>query len=145
VDEDNGEFRAVINLPHDASASALARRFIEENQDHIRPEVLADAELLVSEIVTNALRHGRPDITLALHVDWPRIGVVVTDGGHTSLRRPQEFPDADRPDGRGLLIVDAVASSWGIENGTEDHGTTVWFEVGADPETSTVRATHAER
>jgi hypothetical protein len=47
-------YAATIALPADASAAAIARQFVEDNRDHLRPDLVADTQLLVSEIVTNA-------------------------------------------------------------------------------------------
>lgn len=85
-----------------------------------------DAELLVSELVTNVV----------VHTPCAQVGVdVSTDARADSLRvavrdsdpappQPQE-PEPGRPGGRGLRIVDAVASAWGCER--LDRGKEVWF------------------
>jgi hypothetical protein len=57
---------AVISLPSDASAAAIARQFVEDNRDHIRADLVEDAQLLVSEVVTNALRLNSNGV-----VRWP--------------------------------------------------------------------------
>lgn len=89
-----------ISLPPDPTAAAIARQFVADNRDHIQPALIEDAQLLVSEIVTNAVRHGRPDITLTVRIDPPSIGVAVGDRASSprshrtraSRRRP---PDRD--------------------------------------------------
>jgi hypothetical protein len=87
--------------------------------------------LVVSELVNNAVLHGRGDIAvkLQLHGDVLR-GEVIDEGGgfehEVRTRGPLDIS------GRGLLIVDALTSRWGIHEGT----THVWFEmpvVGAAP------------
>ena len=128
-------YSATISLPPDASAAAIARRFVEDNRDHLRPELIEDTQLLVSEIVTNAVLHGRPDITLKVRIDPPGIGIAVSDFGEDLPKRTPDLPPADQPSGRGLLIVDALSSAWGIEaNRNALPGKIVWFEIGpGDP------------
>ena len=124
-------YAATISLPSDASAAAIARRFVEDNRDHLRPELIEDTQLLVSEIVTNAVLHGRPDITLKVRIDPPGIGIAVSDFGEDLPKRTPDLPAADQPSGRGLLIVDALSSAWGIEaNPGALPGKIVWFEIG---------------
>ena len=84
--------------------------------------------LLVSEVVSNAVRHsnGPADaaISLAATVSEEAVRVAVTDAGEGFTPRPR---DADRlGDGYGLYLLEKAASSWGVEC---DGGTTVWFEL----------------
>ncbi len=120
----------VIALPNDATAPGLARSFIVEHGVDLAGDVVADAELLVSELVTNALRHGEPEIRLWLCTHPPSLGVAVEDAGDSSRVAPQE-PEADQCSGRGLKIVDAIATSWGVTANEPPPGKTVWFELGA--------------
>lgn len=83
----------------------------------------------MSEIVTNALRYGEPDIVLRIREHLPGIGVSVRDSGTGQPHRPSAPPPADAPRGRGLLIVDAFASRWGIVASDPPRGKTVWFEL----------------
>jgi anti-sigma regulatory factor (Ser/Thr protein kinase) len=123
-------FTVTTPLPADASAAALARQFVEDNRDHIRADLIEDAQLLVSELVTNAVRHGRPDITLCVSVDPPAIGIAVRDHGESLPASPQGPPPPTQPSGRGLLIVDALASTWGVTPNPEPApGKVVWFEI----------------
>jgi anti-sigma regulatory factor (Ser/Thr protein kinase) len=86
--------------------------------------------LLVSELVSNAVEHGGPhgpDATIGLVVDERSGGVrvEVTDSGGG---QPVIADGAiDRPSGRGLLLVEALASRWGCDR--EAVGKTVWFEL----------------
>jgi len=87
-----------------------------------------DAALLVTELASNALRHGGPGVDLWLR---PATGgglrVELVDGRATSLPRVQA-PDADAEGGRGLLIVTVLARSWGTDRLSA--GKCVWFELG---------------
>ena len=90
---------------------------------------LADAcdvvALLVSETVTNAIKHADPPVEIRLHRDGERLRVEVRD---TSQRLPtvRAF-DPDRESGRGMELVDALADTWGVRGC--DTGKVVWFEL----------------
>ncbi|MCX4702690.1 SpoIIE family protein phosphatase [Streptomyces sp. NBC_01352] len=82
-------------------------------------------ELVVSELVTNAIRYGEEPIRLRLIRDRALI-CEVTDGGNTSphLRRARTFDEG----GRGLLLVAQLTDHWGTRHTTR--GKTVWAEQG---------------
>jgi anti-sigma regulatory factor (Ser/Thr protein kinase) len=97
------------------------------------PIVLHDVRLLVSELVTNALRHGGlgPDdtIDLVLDIDAGEVHVEVRDPGPGFV--PEAIPDDARPpEGRGwgLVFLRTIANRWGVDR---DDGTRVWFELAA--------------
>jgi hypothetical protein len=95
--------------------------------DDVDPEVCDAALLLTSELATNAVLHARTefDVTVARLADVVRI--AVTDG-NTRLPQPCMAP-ADATTGRGLALVDAMASAWGADR--HGRGKTVWVEVRA--------------
>jgi anti-sigma regulatory factor (Ser/Thr protein kinase) len=122
---------ASTTLPSDASAPRRARLFLRAArcpQHHAT--VLDDAELLTSELVTNAVVHGAPPVTLAVECDTSSgMRVRVTDG---SPRAP--LPRAARPadvDGRGMALVDLLSAAWGAE--PTEHGKEVWFLLRRSP------------
>jgi anti-sigma regulatory factor (Ser/Thr protein kinase) len=85
------------------------------------------AELLVSELVTNAVVHAQSRLVLQVEVADPRVEVSVEDlGGGLPLPTP-DAPEDDSVGGRGLLLVDALADSWGCEQ--TPSGKRVWFEL----------------
>jgi PAS domain S-box-containing protein len=96
----------------------------------VEPQRLYDLQLLVSEVVTNAVRHGgarqgeHVDLRIALMADQVRL--EVRDPGPGFHDVTPELPDTDRGGGYGLYLVDLFANDWGV-NGVE--GTCVWFEV----------------
>jgi anti-sigma regulatory factor (Ser/Thr protein kinase) len=114
-----------LDLPRDASAGAAARHELRcALRNDLDPSRLADVELVVSELVTNALVHGRGAIKLRLRIDRNRVrGEVVDQGsgfeGEARMRGPDELS------GRGLFIVNALTTRWGVHEGT----THVWFEI----------------
>ncbi|HZY77790.1 MAG TPA: ATP-binding protein [Jatrophihabitantaceae bacterium] len=123
---------AVLALPAGPEAPALARRYLQEHARDLPSSVLDDALLLVSELVTNAVQHGRPKIVLRLRESPPGIGVFVSDGGDGLPRFPPAEPDQHAVSGRGLRIVDAIASDWGVEHDGSRPGKVVWFELRPD-------------
>jgi anti-sigma regulatory factor (Ser/Thr protein kinase) len=96
--------------------------------------LISNTELLVSELVSNALIHGAAPIVLALNVIGPEMLVgTVHDGGADPLRFRASSPDDTG--GRGLAIIRALATSWGVwpEPGGKP-GKTVWFTLTAEVE-----------
>lgn len=88
-------------------------------------ERLDDGELAVSELVTNAVLHGREPITVRLSVTSERVRVEVHDGSPISPSFSMLDPTAVT--GRGLMLISAAADRWGVE--PEPAGKQVWFEL----------------
>jgi anti-sigma regulatory factor (Ser/Thr protein kinase) len=87
------------------------------------------AELLVSEVVTNSIRHALAGGWVSVSRSAQRVRVEVTDtGGGTPTPRQAE---PHEPTGRGLAIVEALADAWGVVE-PEGRGKTVWFELAID-------------
>jgi anti-sigma regulatory factor (Ser/Thr protein kinase) len=84
------------------------------------------AQLLVSELATNALVHGSGCAALAAELRAQCLHVEVLDSGPTVDWVSLEV-EASRSHGRGLAIVDALASSWGVE--PRFVGKAVWFDL----------------
>jgi len=112
----------VVSLPRSTDAPRqarlLARRFVP-------PERVDDATLLVSELVTNAVKYG-PEETIRLIVEQAdgrtRFTVHDLGGGPLPAMRAEDDP---APGGHGLRLVDSLADRWGVERGS----TRVWFEL----------------
>lgn len=117
---------ATLDLPESTRSIAVARRFVGATLSDWRCEVLvADTQLVVSELVTNAVRHAESRCELALSLSREVLRVEVTDHGAGS---PEPQPvDPQRPGGRGLRIVSALSSAWGID--PTDDGKLVWAEL----------------
>jgi anti-sigma regulatory factor (Ser/Thr protein kinase) len=86
------------------------------------------AVLLVSEVVTNAVVHAHTPVEVHIAVRGPVVRIEASDGSTTPPRLPHV--DADSTSGRGLAMVDELASSWGSVVGPD--GKTVWFELRDD-------------
>jgi anti-sigma regulatory factor (Ser/Thr protein kinase) len=109
-------------------ARGLSTEFLRDLGSH-SPEV---AVLLVSELVTNAIRYGRPPIQLRAFRHGPGLRVEVTDGERrapVTAGRPTDGANrSDIPEGgRGLLLVEGLADRWGWSAMTR--GKVVWFEL----------------
>jgi serine phosphatase RsbU (regulator of sigma subunit)/anti-sigma regulatory factor (Ser/Thr protein kinase) len=122
--------RASVHLPGEAVAPRLARAFLRETLRGwaVEEETLEAAELCVSELVTNAVIHTGTAAELTTQLDPEFLTVLVRDGGTSGS--VQLSADPDDPlmiSGRGLGLVDAVATAWAAEESAD--GTTVWFEI----------------
>ena len=121
-----GYARAVleVRLAPEPAAARIARQAVAEVLAREGfPSRVYDAELAVSEIVTNAVLHGREPITLRFLATDTGIRVEVHDGSPVSPAFSMLDPTAVT--GRGLLLVSAVSDGWGVD--PDDHGKTVWF------------------
>jgi anti-sigma regulatory factor (Ser/Thr protein kinase) len=116
-------------LPHTAAAPSIARRLVADALSGKPTEVVDNALVLTSELVTNAVRHGHGDIELSLYVDPDTVHVEVSDAGRRKPRPPHSGR-ALSEDGRGLLILAALATNWGIRSHEDGPGKTVWFQLG---------------
>lgn len=94
--------------------------------------LLEDVRLLVTELITNALRHGELNpgdrVSVKASVDEGAVRIEVSDpgrDGEVAAREP-----GPRGGGYGLYLVDQLAQRWGVDH---SHGTTVWCEL--SPET----------
>jgi two-component sensor histidine kinase len=96
-------------------------------------ETVTAAELMISELVTNAVVHGSSPIEVELQWEADIVRAVVSDGGR-GRPVPKDPHDQD-PHGRGLLIVRSLAHEWGVvEYGA---GKSVWFTLPRRPVTAT--------
>lgn len=87
---------------------------------------LETAALLTSELATNAILHAAPPVHLRAEITDVLVRVEMHDGGSRTLPAPRTARTIDRG-GRGLAIVDDLASRWGTER--TDAGSFVWFEL----------------
>jgi anti-sigma regulatory factor (Ser/Thr protein kinase) len=106
--------------------SAQARHFVRQLLGTFPRDLVATAELLTSEVVTNALVHAANEAVLTVELDCDHLRVEVLDADEKTDLVPRSVGSASEH-GRGLAIVDALASSWGVES--RDAGKAVWFEI----------------
>jgi anti-sigma regulatory factor (Ser/Thr protein kinase) len=140
VDDDDGahdaidealDLAAVLRLPAEPASARRARHFIGQfcKASGLSADLCHTAALLVSELVTNAVIHGRTAATIEVHQPGDVLRVTVRDDN------PDLPPIGDRPivtaeSGRGLMIVSMLAAEWGIER--TDTGKAVWFALRVD-------------
>jgi anti-sigma regulatory factor (Ser/Thr protein kinase) len=115
-----------LTLPSDERAPALARKLLKETQYPVHYDaVLDEFELLVSEVVTNAVRHGVPPITIEVTCEGDA-GLVVRVSDGSTVSPLVHNPTAEDESGRGLALVDVISDAWGVE--PTDTGKQVWFQ-----------------
>jgi PAS domain S-box-containing protein len=127
----DGPLSAVARtLDPEPRSAGLARVTVRDTLARWGHEDLTDiACLLVTEILTNAIRHARYPIEMHLCQAASEIIVEITDD---SAQQPQRrLPDEHDEDGRGLLLVDALATGWGSRPASL--GKTVWFTLASSP------------
>jgi anti-anti-sigma factor len=137
--------RDELRLSPSPAAPATARRFVRETCQTWRlllddqeddaaagaaaGELVERAELVASELVTNALIHARTDVWLRLSLRGERLHLGVHDGGRRLLRLVGGGPEAEA--GRGLLLVERVSRAWGVYRPPEG-GKVVWCVLGPE-------------
>ena len=111
-------------IDSDQTAVADARHLVTSClEERSMPALLvADAALATSELVTNALVHGRPPVELRLRLESTDVLIEVRDRATYQPRKLR--PDENDEHGRGLQIVAALASRWGTR--PTEHGKAVW-------------------
>jgi hypothetical protein len=105
---------------------AHARRVVDVTFEGVAPWVVATARLLASELVTNAIVHGSGEPTLSLDLQENSLRVEVHDSDRTLDLQALEV-GVSSMHGRGLAIVNVLASSWGVSEHGE--GKSVWFDL----------------
>ena len=105
-----------------------ARRFVRDTLGGEEDTILDAAELMASELTSNCVRHAGTAFEVGVSVgDEIRVEVADAGGG-----RPRPLsPGPEEPSGRGLMIVEAMAASWGVE--PAERGKTVWFTLSRAP------------
>jgi anti-sigma regulatory factor (Ser/Thr protein kinase) len=90
----------------------ISRELVRSTLDSMDTDLVEVAAILTDEMVTNAVKHGRPPISLAIEGDNEGIVISVADGG-------PGFPvaravDRTAENGRGLVIIDVLSDEWGV-------------------------------
>ncbi|WP_323188197.1 ATP-binding protein [Streptomyces sp. NBC_00249] len=115
----------------DLKAVGEVRRALRELLRHrCRAETAEVAELLITELVTNALVHTEQGAEVSASIRAARLRVEVRD---FNAHKPRPYvPSADDgTHGRGLLLVEALADAWGVDPLALGRGKVVWFELEA--------------
>jgi anti-sigma regulatory factor (Ser/Thr protein kinase) len=121
----------VLMLPYTASSVGVARRRLigDLTDDGVYEATACDVGLVLSELISNALRHATPLPGNVVKVSWMLgddcVEVAVSDGGGPTVPLVNK-PTANALGGRGLGIVDRLALRWGVYTHPEAGETTVW-------------------
>jgi serine phosphatase RsbU (regulator of sigma subunit) len=117
---------SVMAVDLSLDAVPRARAFVTRALDGEQPSLVADARLVVTELVTNASLHGEPPVTVRVQRGDGRVRVEVEDAGHSLPLLPAHSTDAMT--GRGLSLVAAVGGAWGVDRAGAG-GKVVWVEL----------------
>ncbi|MEP7025518.1 MAG: ATP-binding protein [Actinomycetota bacterium] len=126
------EKSTVVLLPCQPASVAVARRRIttEMRSVGVQDDAIDDAALVITELLTNAIRHGSPLPGRWLQVSWDMdvesVEIAVSDGGSGTRPRATR-PSLSALGGRGLEIVETLSDHWGVR----PPGTTVWAVLAA--------------
>jgi anti-sigma regulatory factor (Ser/Thr protein kinase) len=113
--------------PEPHSVPRARERVIELAEPFVAPARIADLRLVISEVITNAVRHGgEGDMVVAVTPKQGYLCVQVTDTGDGFAPRPRAFEPDDDDGGFGLFLVERLTRRWGLTR--EDSNTRVWFE-----------------
>jgi anti-sigma regulatory factor (Ser/Thr protein kinase) len=113
-----------LELPRRAGSAGLARLIVTAHGSSLGSEQLKNANVMVSELVSNAFRHGEGQICLTVESGPEGVRAEVSDEGCSpTIASPDPRPARG---GWGLYFVDRLADSWGVEAGAAR----VWFKVG---------------
>ena len=117
-----------VDIGRDRRAPAAAREALASLEGKVDRDLIPDAKLLASELVTNSVKYcGSGPVTLAATSDGPRhLRVEVIDQGIGFVPVARDKPKTD-VGGWGLHLVEALSDRWGVHDGS----THVWFELGA--------------
>ena len=116
-----------LRLNGSPEAPSVARRALSRLRGDIDPPVMETMRLLVTELVSNSVKHAHSE-SVRLKVAVGRSGVLVevTDQGPGFEHQPRNL-QTPRESGWGLFLVERLAHRWGVSR--EGSGTRVWFEL----------------
>jgi two-component sensor histidine kinase len=112
-----------LELPRRAGSAGIARLVVSAHGADLQAERLKSANLMVSELVANAFKHGTGRIELTVHSTATGLRAEVSDEGMGPIVIADPRPERG---GWGLQFVDRLADSWGVESGASR----VWFQLG---------------
>jgi anti-sigma regulatory factor (Ser/Thr protein kinase) len=118
--------------PEPHSVPRARERVIALAEPFVAAARIADLRLVISEVITNAVRHGgEGDMVVAVTPKHGYLCVQVTDTGDGFAPRPRAFEPDDDDGGFGLFLVERLTRRWGLTR--EDDNTRVWFEFDFEP------------
>ena len=113
-----------LELPRNADSAGIARLIVTAHGCSLPSDQLKNANVMVSELVSNAFQHGEGRIELTVESGPGSGWASVHDEGAGTIATPDTRPERG---GWGLYFVDRLADQWGVA----DDDSRVWFRVGA--------------
>jgi anti-sigma regulatory factor (Ser/Thr protein kinase) len=115
-----------LSLPPEPASISRARRFVRGAFESLGAQALVDdAELLISELATNALLHARSAFTIEVTRNDDRVRICIADSSPLAPKVRSYGEDATT--GRGLQLVQTLSAAWGVQ--PQRPGKTVWVEL----------------
>ncbi|HVW79509.1 MAG TPA: ATP-binding protein [Mycobacteriales bacterium] len=118
--------RAELEVGPGADGARAARRLVSDALRKLPAELVADAEIVVTELVTNAMLHAAPPISVRVSGRRDRVRIEVRDCGRDVPLRLQRSQEGMT--GRGIAVVESLSTAWGVEQ--SGNGKLVWAELG---------------
>ena len=116
-----------LRLAGGPDAAALARRALARLEDDLDQDTVDVIRLLVTELVTNSVRHARAQaVDMRVHVTREQVRLEVTDRG-PGFEFEERTAGQDPEGGWGLYLVDRLADRWGLDTGAG--ASRVWAEL----------------
>jgi anti-sigma regulatory factor (Ser/Thr protein kinase) len=118
---------SVIVLPPVPESVRTARQYVQRRclEAQFPPRLCAEAILLTGEVVSNVVCHARTEARVRVNIRSDRLEVEISDAGDATAAVTPVQPTTQG--GRGLRIVEAIATSWGVRRCPR--GKTVWFQL----------------
>jgi anti-sigma regulatory factor (Ser/Thr protein kinase) len=104
---------------------AVVRQFVRQTLGALDAATVEDGVLLTGEIASNVVEHARTDYQVRVTMRAGRVRIEVADGSSVLPAVRDLANDADR--GRGLLLLERIATEWGVDQ--RPNGKAVWFEL----------------
>ncbi|MCC2280465.1 ATP-binding protein [Streptomyces sp. ET3-23] len=127
-----GRLQDAFHFPAlNTSVAEARRRVLARLQEWGIDEMACDdAQLVVSELFTNAVRHTDSDkVGCQLRVSGAALRIEVTDQGHAPTEPRMRCSGTDEESGRGLLLVGALSQAWGVRPDDSGRGRVVWADL----------------
>jgi anti-sigma regulatory factor (Ser/Thr protein kinase) len=119
--------RQTLALDRSYAAPRRAREALADFDHGLTGHRLEDADLLLSELVSNAVKYGEGDVTVYFERPDGCFRAEVVDQGDGFVPEPRDPADCEGPGGWGIPLVEALSDRWGTHQGS----THVWFEIEA--------------
>jgi anti-sigma regulatory factor (Ser/Thr protein kinase) len=129
-DADQPPLDADAQLPHRVDSVPAARAFLTQllHGWEVADEVIDDASLLTTELMSNAVEHGSGVVDLEIAVQDGLLHIGVHDDS-VELPTQHDAASTSLEGGRGIWLVQSIARDWGSDSRDREPGKTVWFEL----------------